>query len=127
MNAAKAENFVFETGMARLVIRSDGVASSLIEKQNGKEQLRAAGTTVCGSQERWSAIFQPRRLSGEVALFHVTFGTSGVSADYRITASAEYIVVELAGVQGDGIEEIRLVQLSTPLANTGGLARRAVG
>ena len=30
-------------------------------------------------------------------------------------------MVELARVQGDGIEEIRLVQLSTPLANSGEL------
>src|SRR5450759_1938856 len=34
-NVARAENFVFETSVARLVIGSDGVISSLIEKQNG--------------------------------------------------------------------------------------------
>ncbi len=120
VNAAKAENFVFDTSMARLVIRSDGVASSLVEKQSNKEQLRGSGlpfAAVRKGGQLSSATAVERRGS----LFHVTFGVSGVSADYSISASQEYIVVELAGVQGDGIEEIRLAQLSTPLSNTGTL------
>jgi hypothetical protein len=120
VNAAKAENFVFETGMARLVVRSDGVASSLIEKQNNKEQLRAAGLPFAAVR-KGGQLFSASVVERHGSLFHVTFGVSGVSADYSISASQEYIVVELAGVQGDGIEEIRLVQLSTPLANTGTL------
>jgi hypothetical protein len=121
VNAAKAENFVFETGMARLVIGSDGVASSLIEKQNSREQLRAAGPLPFAAVKKGGQLTPASAIERRGALFHVTFGNSGVSADYRITASAEYIVIELAGVQGGGIEEIRLMQLSTPLANAGGL------
>ena len=120
VTAAKAENFVFETGMARLVIGPDGIASSLVDKQNNKEQLRAGGlpfAAVRKGGKRFSVSAVERRGS----LFHVTFGVSGVSADYRITATQDYLVVELAAVQGDGIDEIRLMQLSTPLANTGGL------
>ena len=117
-NVARAENFVFETSVARLVIGSDGVISSLIEKQNGKEQLRPTrlpfATVRKGGQR-----FPTSAVEQRAGLFHVTFGISGVSADYRITASEDYIMVELAGVQGDGIEEVRLMQLSTALANTG--------
>jgi hypothetical protein len=120
VNAAKAENFVFETGIARLVIRSDGVASSLIEKQNNKEQLRAGGLPFAAVR-KGGELFSVSAVERRGGLFHVTFGISGVSADYRITVSQEYLVVELAAVQGDGIEEIRLMQLSTPLANAGGL------
>jgi hypothetical protein len=120
VNAAKAENFVFETRMARLVIRSDGVASSLIEKQNNKEQLRAAGLPFAAVRKR-GQLFPASAVERRGSLFHVTFGVSGISADYSIIASQEYLVVELAGVQGDGVEEVRLVQLSTPLANTGNL------
>ena len=40
---------------------------------------------------------------------------------YRITALADYIVVELMAFHGDGIEEIRLMQLNVPLANAGGV------
>jgi hypothetical protein len=120
VNAAKAENFVFETGMARLVIGSDGVANSLIEKQNEKEQLRA-GRLPFATVRKGGQLFPASAVERRADLFHVMFGTSDVSADYRIAASAEYLVVELVGVQGDGIEEIRLVQLDTPLANLGRL------
>ena len=120
VNAAKSETFVFETGMARLVIRSDGVASSLIEKQNNKELLRVAGLPFAAVRKS-GKLFSASAVERRGDLFHVTFGISGVSADYRISASQEYLVVELAGVQGDGIEEVRLVQISTPLANTGTL------
>jgi hypothetical protein len=119
-SAARAENFVFETGTARLVIGSNGDAISLIENQNGKEQLRPEGLPFA-TIKKDGRLFPASAIEGNGALLHVSFGTSGVSADYRITTSAESIVVELAQVLGDGIEEVRLVQLSTPLANAGGL------
>jgi hypothetical protein len=118
LNVAWAKDFVFETSVARLVIGSDGVISSLIEKQNGKEQLRPAGLPFAAVR-KGGQLLPASAVEQRGGLFHVTFGISGVSADYRITASEEYIVVELAGVQGDGIEEVRLMQLSTALANTG--------
>jgi hypothetical protein len=119
-SAARAENFVFETGVAKLVIGSDGVISSLIEKQNGKEQLRPTRLPFAAVR-KGGQLFPASAVEQRAGLFHVTFGISGVSADYRITASEDYITVELAGVQGDGIEEVRLMQLSTALANTGRL------
>ena len=116
--ACRAEDFVFETSMARLVIGSDGVASSLTEKQN-KRAIAAAGLPFAAAR-KGGQLFSASAVERRGGLFHVTFG---VRASLRTTASLRrqaYIVVELAGVQGDGIEEIRLVQLSTPLANAGG-------
>jgi hypothetical protein len=120
VNEARAGDFVFETRVARLVIRPDAVASSLIEKQNGKERLRPEGVAFAAVRKvgrLYPASAADRR--GDV--LHVTFGTSGVDAEYRITALAECIVVELTALHGDGIEEIRLVQLNVSLANAGGV------
>ena len=118
-NATWAQDFVFETSMTRLVIQSNGTTSSLIEKKNEKEQLQPAGLPFAVVR-KGGRIFPATAVERRGALFHVAFGTSGVSADYRITATAEYIVVELAAIQGDGIEKIQMVQLSTPLVNAGG-------
>ena len=120
VNAARAETFVFETGVSRLVIGADGTASSLIDKQNGKEQLQPERLPFSAVRKS-GQIFPASAIEKQGALFHVTFGTSGISADYRITTSADYLVVELTQVQGNGIEEVRLMQLSTSLANAGGL------
>lgn len=120
VNAARAENFVFDTDAARLVIGSDGTASSLIDKQNGKQQLQPERLPF-SAVRKGGQIFSASAIEKQGALFHVTFGTSGVSASYQITTSPDYLVVELTQVQGNGVEEIRLMQLSTPLANAGGL------
>lgn len=119
-DAAQAESFVFDTSTARLEIGADGEAISLIRKQSGKEQLRPTGLPFALVKKN-GQLFPASAMARNGALFHVTFGSSGVTADYRITASAEYVEVELAEVQGDGIEEVRLMQLSTPLANAGGV------
>jgi len=117
-NAAQAESFVFETSTARLKIGANGAAISLLEKQSGKEQLRPKGLPFAAVRKDGRS-FPSSAVERKGVLFHISFGTSGISADYRISASAEYLVVELVEVQGNGIEEVRLVQLSTPLANAG--------
>jgi hypothetical protein len=120
-NAARAEDFVFDTSTMRLVIRSDGAASSLTDKANGKERLRPGGAPFA-AVKRSGQIFPATAVDRRGDLLHATFGTSGVDADYRITAQADYIVVELTAFHGDGIEEIRLAQLDVvPLANSGAL------
>jgi hypothetical protein len=120
VNGARAEDFVFETRAARLVIRPDAVASSLIDKQSGKERLRPEGLPFAAVKKD-GRLFPASAADRRGGMLHVTFGTSGVDADYRITASAECLVVELAAFHGDGIEEIRLMQLNVALANAGGL------
>jgi hypothetical protein len=119
-NAARAEDSVFETRGTRLVIRPDAMASSLLEKQNGKERLRPEGVAFA-AVKKGGRLFPASAADRRGKVLHVTFGTSGVNADYRITALAEYIVVELTAFHGDGIEEIRLMQLNVSLANAGGV------
>jgi hypothetical protein len=119
-SGARAEDFVFETRVTRLVIRPDAVASSLIEKQNGKERLRPEGLAFAAVR-KGGRLFPASAADRRGDVLHVTFGTSGVDAEYRITALAEYIVVELTAFHGDGIEEIRLMQLNVSLANAGGV------
>ncbi|MGB6687372.1 MAG: hypothetical protein WBE76_05975 [Terracidiphilus sp.] len=118
-NAAYAQNFAFATHAAQLVIQPNAVASSLTDRHDGMEELHPAGLPFAVVTQHGKQ-FPATRFERHGALFHVTFGSSGISADYRITASAEYIVVELAAVQGEGIEKLELMQVSTGLANSGG-------
>jgi len=117
--AARAQDFVFETGAVRLTIRPDGTAASLTEKPSGKELLQPAGAFAAAVKggKTFPASAVERRGDG----LHVTFGTSGVEADYRIAAQADYISVQLTALQGEGVDELRLLQMNVPLANAGGL------
>src|ERR1039457_6165457 len=81
VNVARAEDYVFDTQTARLTIRSDGIASSLIDKQNGKERLRSAGLAFA-VVKKGGRLFPASNVTGHGGLFHVTFGTAGVDADY---------------------------------------------
>jgi hypothetical protein len=49
----------------------------------------------------------------------VKFGTSAVEAEYRIRVRPEYLIVELTGIAGDGVEEVWLAQFSTQLSRSG--------
>jgi hypothetical protein len=117
---AWAQDLVFETSMARLVIKSNGTVGGLIEKQNGKERLQPGGLPFAAVRKNGASFHSTSMSERPDALYHVTFGDSGVSADYRITASAEYIVVELAAIRGEGIENLQMVRLGTLLRNVGG-------
>jgi hypothetical protein len=119
-HVVRADEVVFETAAVRLVIRSDGVASSMLDKQNGKERLRPGGEPFAAVR-KGGQMFPASAANRRGDLLHVTFGRSGASADYRIAASTDYIVVELTKVQGDGLQEIRLMQLNVPLPNAGGV------
>lgn len=118
VNRVRAEDFVFETRTARLVIRPDAVASSLEEEPSGKERMSPGGVAFA-AVKKGGHVFPASAAERRGTMLHVTFGTSGVDAEYQITARAEYIVVELAAFHGDGIEEMRLMQLNVPMANTG--------
>lgn len=120
VNGARAQDFAFQTREARLVIRSDSVASSLIEKRSGKELLGSGGVAFAVVR-KGGRLFPASAAERRGDVLHVTFGTSGVDANYRITEKPEYLVVELTAYHGDGIEEIRLMQLNVSLANAGGL------
>src|SRR5579871_2187094 len=89
--SALAAEFAFETGSVRLVIRSDGIATSLLDKQTKKERL---GPLAFTAVKRGGQVFPASAIKGHTNTLHISFGTSGVEADYRITERAEYIVVE---------------------------------
>jgi hypothetical protein len=118
-NGAQAEDFVFDAPMTRLVIRSGAIVSSLTEKQNGKELLLPGSRQAFAAVRKGGRIFEASAVERRGDLLHVTFGTSGVDANYRITVQTDYVVVELAAFHGDGIEQIFLMQLNVSPANIG--------
>ena len=120
IRVAWAEDFVFMTKTTQLMLEPNGRARSLVDKLDGSEQLNPTGqpfanVTLHGKQFPVTVI--ERR--GE--LYHLTFGSSGVSADYRITATADSIVAEVVATQGEPIEEMQIVRLNTALSTSGGV------
>ena len=115
---ALAADFTFETSSVRLVIRSDGLATSLLDKQTKKERLAPLPFTAI---KRGGQVFPASAIETHANTLHVGFGTSGVEADYRLIERDEYLVVELAGTAGNGVEEVWLSQLAIPSAHAGGI------
>ncbi len=116
---AAAQQMVFQTASARLTVESSGIVSSLTNKQSGQEELHSAGqpiaTVTVGGRE-----FPASSFKCDGSLCHVGFGTSGISADYRITAASDYLLFELTAVQGGGVDKFTFLQLSTGLSTSGG-------
>jgi hypothetical protein len=104
------EDFVFATDAAEYTLGSDGVSKSLIDKQTGAEwlapnQLPMFVVKVAGKE------YAPSKVTQEDDVLRATFGASGVSADFRISAHAGYLLVELVAFAGQEIEEIRIAQM----------------
>ena len=119
VTGARAGEFLFATQAARLVIRSDGIAVSLTEIRNGRPLLRPESTPLA-AVKKGGRLFPVSAIERQGAdLLRLTFGASGVQADLSLTAKPDYLLVELVEIRGDGIEELRLLQLGVALANAG--------
>jgi hypothetical protein len=115
-NSAGAEDYVFSTGTAQFVVQPNGTTKSFTEKSDGTSELHQGGVPFAVVTQSGKAIpVSSFERQGE--LYHLVFGASGVTADYRITPSADYIVVEVAAIEGGGIEKLQMVQLSLTLPN----------
>jgi len=115
---ADAADLTFETSLARLVIRSNGVAASLRDKQTGKERLLPDLKAFSAVKKR-GQVFPASEVEQRGDLLHMKFGASAVDAEYRVTVRPEYIVVELTAISGDGVEEVWLAQFSTQSSHSG--------
>ncbi len=113
---ALAAEFTFETSSVRLVVRSDGIATSLLDKQTKKERLAPLAFTAV---KKGGQVFPSSAIELHTSTLHISFGTSGIEADYRITERPDYLVVELAGISGIGMEEVWLSQLAIPSVHAG--------
>jgi hypothetical protein len=107
---AEPGQFAFETDSAQYVIGSDGSNLSLRSKETGKEWLSQDSITFA-SVIKGSKSYPISAIKRLEDLFRVSFGESGVQADYRITPHNSYIVIELVAVHGDNFDEIRFMQL----------------
>jgi hypothetical protein len=114
----RAEDFIFQTKDARLVIRSDGTVGNLLDKNSGKERLRP-GPSAFAAVRKGGQLFPSSMVERRGNMLHVGFGTSGVEADYRVTETPDYFVVQLTAFHGEGVEEMRLMQLDVSLPNAG--------
>jgi len=119
--SALAGEFSFETGSVRYAIGDDGFTKSLLEKGTGRE-LIASPAMPFAAIRKGGKYFPATgvRLAGNG--LRVEFSQSGVSAEYRVTAGQDSIVLELVRIEGTGVEEVRLSQLRVGgMANIGTL------
>jgi hypothetical protein len=117
-----AADFVYENPAARLVLGPDGVCKSLIDKQSGHDWA-VQGKLPMFQVKKGGKDLVPSAITKDGAVLHVVFGNSGgdadVRADFTITTQPSYFLVELTALAGQGIDEIRVVQLNVSLENAG--------
>jgi hypothetical protein len=119
LTAATSANVVFQTQASRLVIGTGGTARVEVDDSTHNEHMtseevaftvmnKVGGTFPASSAER----------RGD--LIHFSFGASGASADYRITAAHNYFIVELVGFSGN-VKELLLAQIRAPFRHSGSI------
>jgi len=116
----RAEDFVYENDSVRFVLGSDGLNRSLVEKSSGKNWLSEKPSRFAWIRKA-GQIYPATAVASSDGLLRITFATSGVTADYRVTPRASYFVIELISLSDEAVEEVCLAQLDTRIAeNYGG-------
>ena len=116
----RAEDFEFETDLFRYVIDSQGNSKGIFDKDANQQWLAAGMPFSAITKAGISYPISSLKRNGD--LYEARYGNSGVQANFRVKVHPHYLVFELAGLQGDGVEDVRVMQLRTvPLVNAGGI------
>lgn len=117
--AASSQDLSFETDFVRLVLAADGSAQSLLEKKTDHPWL-AAPPRAFVSVKKDGKYFRATRLTRDGEIWQAQFGAAEIRVDLRIVARARYAVFELVRVQGQGVQEVRLVDLQVTCQKNAG-------
>lgn len=118
---ANASDFVFETEYIRYVISSDGTALSLKDKQAGIEFLGPQHTPLASITIRGQS-YPSSQIVRDGEILRVLFGSSGFTANYRLSNKRSHILIELISVEGELPDAFHFMELTTvPLENCGDL------
>ena len=107
-STARGEDFVLENQVVRWTITSAGQSKSLVEKPGGREWAQPCPLALLKKAGQWQAASSVTR---RAASWQIGFGATGVTAECTITVHPRYFVVELAAVQGEGVEELCFARL----------------
>jgi hypothetical protein len=105
---ARGEDFALENQVVRWTITSAGQSKSLVEKPSGREWAQACPLALLKKAGQWQAASAVTR-RGDA--WRIGFGSTGVTAECAITIHPRYFIVELAAVQGEGVEELCFARL----------------
>ncbi len=83
---------VFENDLMRWTLGADGLSTSLLEKDGNRQRLSERPHHFAWITKD-SKTFPATRVERRGELLHVSFGASGVEADYRVSAHGPYFVV----------------------------------
>jgi hypothetical protein len=117
--AASNQDAIFETDFVRLGLATGGSAQSLLEKKTDHQWL-AAPPRAFASVKKDGKYFPATHLAGDGELWQAQFGAADARVDLRITPRARYVVFELVRVQGQGVQEVRLVDLQVTCRENAG-------
>lgn len=120
ISVASAQGIVLNTTSARLVIREDGVFSSLRDLSNDRELLSSPLQSFAAVR-KGGQLFPISSTASAGAILTAKFGGAGVEADFRISVRSNCFLVELLRYRGSGVQEIRLMQFNSDLPNFGGV------
>ena len=117
--AASNQDLVFETDFTRFVLSTNATAKSLLEKKSSNDWL-SPEPHAFSSVKKGGNYFSATGLTRDGELWRAEFGAVEVQAEFRITAGVHYVVFELVRVQGEGVEEVRFIELQVTCKQNAG-------
>jgi hypothetical protein len=116
--AAAQAPVVLETELLRLEISATGAALALIDKATDTNYLDAAAAGPVARVVRDGASIPASSAVFEEDHLVFGFGESGVEAALRVQVQPRYLVLEVASVSDDAVDELVLLDLPLSLSGT---------
>jgi hypothetical protein len=114
-----APSYTFQSSTTHLTIQANATLSTLTELSTGRE-LSGGTDGPFASVSKQGTVFPATSFTPTGDSYRVMFGTSGVSADYRISTSTGFVVLQLINFEGGAVDWIQLIRLVAPLPFSGG-------
>lgn len=109
---------VLENESFRYEIAPDGRNAAFIDKASGTNYVNGAEPGCAGSVTRAGAVTDCSRAAFNDGLLTLGFGDSGVEASVRVTMHARHMLLEVAAVTGEGIEQLTFLNVPLSLKGT---------
>lgn len=109
--ASASGQVVLQTDQLRLEVSGDAILKSLTARPSGEQYAWTAAPVPIAAVERAGKLFPATGTALTGDRLSVRFDGAGVVAAYKVTARQSYLTFELAGLDGNPIDRIHLLQL----------------
>jgi hypothetical protein len=115
LEAAAPGEFSFATADLQYTVGADGLNRQFVDRRSGVDYCVAKPRMAFARVQKAGKSFPSTAIAGAGNLLTIEFGRADVRAVVQVTAKSRYLILEVKRVEGEGVEELSLANVSLTL------------